>query len=231
MSTGGTALMNAQAAMDKIFPHIFREEYSGIYFGFEIDELFHYYPGYKNSDQSYTPLVREWYYKAANKTDGSVIITEPYTDADTGVWMITASCALIVNSAIYGVAGADLSLAYLSTEINNVVILESGFMMLVSSEGMIICMPDSWSYLGTSIRIYDETKTGVSLNTWNSLISGSDEEFQTFYDINGTEYYTIVTPVIPQGFTKASHYLLTCAYRSEARQPISHMKDKYDTTY
>ncbi len=84
-----------------------------------------------------------------------MIITEPYLDDFIeDLWEITISTALIVDGEVYGVTGCDVSLASLNYEINNVRILEKGFLLLISFEGMVIAKPESWNYLAGDTSVF-----------------------------------------------------------------------------
>lgn len=76
--------------------------------------------------------------------------------------MITVSTALVINDKVYGVVGADVTLEFLTSKMNDVTILDSGFLLLVTSEGLIISKPESWDYLPNPIRIYDNEMTGIT---------------------------------------------------------------------
>mmetsp|Transcript_29089 Transcript_29089/g.28790 ORF Transcript_29089/g.28790 Transcript_29089/m.28790 type:complete len:194 (+) Transcript_29089:393-974(+) len=86
--------------------------------------------------------------------------------------------------------------------------------------------------MGDPLRIYEESKTGISETQWNNFIEGSSTDIQKFTDINGTEYHMTVAKVTPyENISNITHYLLTCVKQKEAYQPISDMKDNFRTTY
>jgi Cache domain. len=163
LDSAGVNLENTDTSMDAIYPLIYQDSYLGYYQGYEQNQIIHYYPGSLTTDTTYTPLVREWYYKAAENTS-RVIITEPYTDSTTGYWIVTISKAITDNNnKLFGVAGVDVTLKSLTSDTSNVKILNSGFLMLVSAGGMILTLPAGWDASGSStLRIYDTTNTGIT---------------------------------------------------------------------
>ncbi|CAG9315391.1 unnamed protein product [Blepharisma stoltei] len=228
ISTDGELLMNNSAAMDQIYPVLNRKKYLAMYAGFATDEIIHYYPGKIFSDSSYTPIVQEWYYSAINK-EGSIIITEPYTDTDSEKLIFSISTA-IANAK--GVSGIDVLASSLQQPFINVTILDSGFMFLISSGGVVIYAPESWAYMGTAFRIYDQTLTGISQGQWNRWILDPDPYNRfSFSDINGTEYYAVINPVYPANMPNITHYVMSCAVQSETEDMLDSISNNYQNTY
>lgn len=234
LSSDGINLENKDAAMDQIYPMLYSSDFTGIYQGYYTDEIIHYYPGTlftTTSTTSYTPLVREWFYKAAN-APYQVIITEPYPDAGTGMWVVTVSIAILDDKqAVYGVAGVDITLELLTQKISNITILENGFAMLVSLEGTILTMPQSWGSQ-TNIKIYQEDYTGISSQLWSSMQNSSNGDQFAFTNHNGTDYFLKiyqVTPFINSG--NITHYLLLLANKTDMQVPLNALNSSYQSMY
>ena len=79
LSALGTSLEQTDSAMDQLYPIMRNTKILNLYQGYQQDEIIHMYPGVNYADSSYTPLVREWYYKAENDPTHT-IITEPFID-------------------------------------------------------------------------------------------------------------------------------------------------------
>mmetsp|Transcript_4518 Transcript_4518/g.4390 ORF Transcript_4518/g.4390 Transcript_4518/m.4390 type:complete len:82 (+) Transcript_4518:592-837(+) len=79
--------------------------------------------------------------------------------------MITISQAILDSSNnFYGVTAVDITLTNIMTRLNNVVILDNGFLLLITAgEGFVLSRPNNWMKLGDELKIYDEDKTGISL--------------------------------------------------------------------
>ena len=237
MSTYGDAsgfpLSIKDTPMDQIYPLIYNFNYLYMYQGYETEELIHYYPAHLTTDIAYTPLVREWYYKAV-AAPGTVIITEPYTDSDTGLWVVTVSTALIdLTRSVFGVAAADITLQMLTEKISKVQVLEQGFALLVSAGGMVLTMPASWGSTSTgSVRIFDTTTTGISQAQWTDIQALGPEDSYQFNDVNGTAYILTKNDVTPfTNLNNVTHYILLCANLIESQIPIQNISDNYARTY
>lgn len=234
LSAEGEALEIQDSSMDKVYPLIYNSNFLGLYQGYEIDEIIHYYPGYITSDLEYTPLVREWYYKAVdNPTE--VIITEPYTDSTTGIWVVTVSTAILdLDGNIYGVAAADITLKTLTTKTSEAKVLELGFALLISQGGMVLAMPDSWQPIdsSTTLRIYDESNTGISETQWDEIKLLGPNDHYFFNDVNGTAYIMTKHDVTPdENQNTATHYVLICANLLESKEPINTITNSFEDTY
>ena len=234
LSEEANNLIERDAAMDKLYPIIFKSSYDAIYAGYETDELFHFYPGQKRST-SYTPLVREWYYKAKG-SPGEVIVTEPYLDADSEEFMISISTALMDSEEkVYGVVSTDVTLSAISSILQNLDVIGNGYILLISKGGMILTQPESWNDIGTTLRIFDTELTGLDEDLWADIQDPNigEDELQSYKDINDTEYYFVRSFVKPYTEYPAniSHYLLVCATREEVISPVGDLEDDYEESY
>lgn len=120
-----------------------------IYFGFHSSGLFRQYPGTNsnadgNTPRTYDPRKRPWYRDAltAVKYDsgtkqrvfGKTIITAPYQDFWSKVWMVTVAKAMYDNNQnVIGVLGIDISIKNIQDEIVKVHFLETGYVILCES--------------------------------------------------------------------------------------------------
>lgn len=84
----------------------------------------------------YIITERQWY-KEAEAADGAVV-TEPYIDADTGKMIITIAVALRRDGNVSCVTAADLFLTDIQTIVSEFSASESGYPILLSSDGNII---------------------------------------------------------------------------------------------
>lgn len=233
LSTEGINLMTRDAAMDKLYPIIFKDSYSSIYAGYEINEIFHSYPGQKLATV-YTPLVREWYYKA-KASPGEVIVTEPYRDANSNDFMISISTALINESKVYGVVSSDIKLTRISELLQNIDIIGNGYILLISKGGMILTQPASWNVLSETLRIFDTEMTGLDEDLWVDIqnLDIKEDELQEFEDMNNTDFYFVRSFVRP--YTNdpelISHYMLVCAEQEEIESSVDDLDDDYENSY
>lgn len=129
-----------------------------IYFGFDSSGLFRQYPGTNsnsdgNTPRTYDPRKRPWYRDAITATKyvsgtkqhvfGKTIITEPYQDFWSKVWMVTVAKAIYdKNYYLIGVLGIDISIKNIQDEIIKVHFLETGYVILCESVSRDKVKPD-----------------------------------------------------------------------------------------
>jgi Cache domain len=232
LSSAGVLLESLQAGMDKIYPLMNHSNYLYMYSGFEIDEIIHYYPSSYTGNRLYTPIVREWYYSAKDNPE-SVIITEPYPDDETFIWIVTVSKAILDSqNNFYGVSACDITLEDLTTRTSNYKILENGFTILVSKGGMILTTPKSWNNTKSqAYQIFDESYTGISQDKWLEIKSLNDGNF-FYFTRNNTNYIAIKYSIEPYPNSSAvSHYLIACADTDEIIVPANNFYNSYSDHY
>lgn len=111
------------------------------------DDFYACYIGYANGScifsdgwevpEDYIATQRDWYIKAA--TSDGVVITDPYTDADTGRLVITcASRFTDDNGHTLGVIASDIFIDRISEIVNNLHIDENGYAFLTTYDEKIL---------------------------------------------------------------------------------------------
>lgn len=215
LSDEGTALLEKTSAINPLYILMQHPSILSLYQGYFTDEIIYIYPGTSFSDTSYTPLVREWFYKA-DEAPGTVIITEPYIDAASGNWIITVSKAILDRSnAVYGVAAVDITLQTLTEKTSNIIILDNGFALLVTVEGLIIANP-SFLEIETSTRIYNETATGITEDMWGTMVNASDGTRFDFLGFNSTNFIMVMYKISPfSDNNSTTHYLMILANKTD----------------
>lgn len=221
--------------MSKIYPNIYFNQYKSLYQGFEDNEVLHLYPATKIVDTDYSPVVREWYYKAIASL-GKIIMEEPFWEESNSQWVTTFSTAMLFssNNSAFGVAAVDAIMKNLTTKISEIKILNEGFLMLISSRGTMMSMPKTWYPIDSTIqlRLFDESYTGISETIWNSIKNSFSGSRHDFIDINGTEYLMIKHDITPfEDKEIITHYLLLCAKKIESEHPKDNIKSNFTNTY
>ena len=91
------------------------------------------------SDSSFEITERTWY--RAVETN-STILTSAYVDASTGNLILSAAAQVYDENGknIIGVAGADIALEHIDELLSAYKIGNNGFVILVTSDGTIICL-------------------------------------------------------------------------------------------
>ncbi|MGN1136839.1 MAG: methyl-accepting chemotaxis protein [Oscillospiraceae bacterium] len=80
---------------------------------------------------------RAWYI-AAVAADGKMITTEPYIDANTGALVITAAKAIKLNSSLYCVVGADITIDEFVAKCSEIRLYDKSYAFLMSEDGNFI---------------------------------------------------------------------------------------------
>lgn len=82
---------------------------------------------------------RPWYKNALGQK--SVVISEPYVDAQTSETVITLSTEIIVNGNHVGVLAADMNLTELTEMVQTIKVKDSGSAFLVENSGLLVVHP------------------------------------------------------------------------------------------
>ena len=146
------------------------------------------------ADESYVVSSRPWY-KCTEV--GHTIMTEPYEDVSTGKLVLTVSTPVYSTiGKLVGVAGMDILLDDIITTMSDYKIGESGYVMLLSSEGMYIYHPNQ-DYINTYIADMDISQTVI-----DAVLN--KQELFTRYKVNGEGKYGCVTNVGDTGYVVIS---------------------------
>lgn len=234
ISTEGWSLINAESSFNYFYPLLYRTEYLGYYAGFEIDEIYHGYPGRKRA-RVYTPLVREWYYKGV-QNNGSLTITEPYIDFTTLKFVITISRAIMTSEGKpYGVTALDVTLAQLTERTTKIKILNSGFAILVSRGGMILTVPEFWKPAGSTdvtIKMFDTKYTGLDYDQWETIKNLSIDTPYKFIDSRGKSLFMVKQLVQPYfDNDNLTHYFFLLVETDEMNIAKDYTINSFNDTY
>ncbi len=86
--------------------------------------------------EEYNPTERGWYKDAVEA--GGVIITDPYSDAQTGLLVVTIAEPIIAKDEFRGVFACDIYLDKIVEEVNTLKMDDNGYAMLLTAEGNIL---------------------------------------------------------------------------------------------
>lgn len=169
LSEEGKIIVSKMAGLNQILPDIFNDEMYQIYEGFYTDEILNICPLIYFESSDYSPLAREWFYKAIENAP-NLIVTEPYYDAINGDLLITGSVALMNGTEKFGVTAIDITVEDFSIDVSKLRILDDGKVFMVSAGGIILNPPSEWVSNRVS-RIYNESLTGISYSHWATIKS------------------------------------------------------------
>ncbi|OMJ90120.1 hypothetical protein SteCoe_7611 [Stentor coeruleus] len=235
LSDNGKNLMKKASSMDRFYLVLYNDYYRKMYMGFETDEIIYSYPGQFIEDRTFTPLVREWYYKASDNP-GDVIITEPYQESSNGNWTFSVSQGIIetTNNTIFGVSGIDINLDNFINTASEIQVLSKGFTLLVSTGGILVSLPSTWvqpDTSTTSLRIFDDTITGINSDEWASMQEAPDGTRFDFTDSNGTAYMSVKQSIQPKVIGNITYYMIICAEKNEIHNPIDKIQENFSGTF
>ncbi len=125
--------------------------------------------------------------------------TDPYYDESTGITMITMTVPIYANDEFIGAVSADYDLVTIQNFIANIKIGESGYVMLVDSEGSIIASSEKNNNMHLNINDLPEYKKLISnydkaeLNISDTKIS--DVAYRIFSTQTSTNSWKIIANV------------------------------------
>lgn len=172
--------------------------------------------GWEPDPSEYDPTTRDWY-KAAAAASG-VVISEPYTDAQTGRQVITCSAKIMIGGQMIGVLARDIFIDVIADMVNALHIDENGYALLITGNGNIIVHKNT-DFMPTvdaeendvMVRLSDVMKgystdisdrTIVTLTDYNgdkinyTETSMDNIDWKLGYSLNYYEYYKSTIEVI-----------------------------------
>lgn len=229
LSEQGQKLMDRDAEMDVIYPIVFRDYILGIYSGFTTDEILHYYPCNYTIDLTYTPIVREWFYKAVKKYP-EIVISEPYIDSQSKKWVITFSKGLSDEySKVIGANAVDITIDFLTNDIKTIKIMKTGFMLLITEGGVMVNTPSIWnSNEDSMLKIFDEKITGISESQWTEIKHKDSHDLSYIFGANGEKYLVNVHKILPyDDVDNVPLYVMLVVEENEVLEPINDIEDLF----
>ncbi len=151
------------------------------------------------SDSSFDITQRDWYQVAQT---GKSMLTNAYTDVSTGALVLSAAAPVYDTSGknIVGVAGLDIALDHINKLFSSYTVGDTGFVILLTSDGTIIYHPNADYQLKTL------TEIGVSVDVVNALgggntavkyTIGNKSRYGYIVDLADTDYF--VLSCLPSG--------------------------------
>lgn len=152
---------------------------------------------------------RPWYYCMEI---GQTIYTEPYVDASTGQTILSAVSPVYDSQGkVLGVAGVDITLNHVMEMMQEYVIGEEGFVMLMASSGLIIYHPnaeyvqDNLSNIDISanvLELMNEDKEAflnykaAGVSKYGYLSNIGETGYKVLSNLPSGEYYSTVVSMI-----------------------------------
>lgn len=142
------------------------------------------------SDDGWDITQRQWF--SCTET-GHSMLTEPYVDASTGQLILSAASPVYdKNGKVLGVAGMDISMTQINAVMQTYTIGDTGFVMLLSSDGLVIYHPN-----GEEVQM-NVHELDMSENVLNIL--DAEQEGFLHYTDNGESKYGYVANIGETGY-------------------------------
>ncbi len=166
--------------------------FSSLYIGTASGKFF-IYPK-QQLPEGYDPRVRPWY-KAAINSNGP-IITEPYKDASTGKWVITAACKVIdKNGDVIGVLGGDVFLDELNTMMQSAKLTPNTYLAIISADGKVLIDPYT-KFIGLNISKYDWGKKIIQQKSGSlEYLLDGEKNLTSFTTMSNGWIAMLITPL------------------------------------
>ena len=228
LSNESLGVVSRMAGMNPILEGFFNENLFKIYEGFYTDEILNFCPAEYFDDTSFSPLNREWFYRAADDPSG-IIVTEPYFDYISEQLIVTVSKAIMKGDSVYGVSAADITVVEFSKKLNKVRITDAGRIMLISAGGIIMNPHPLWPILSL-YRVYNKSLTGISYSEWQKIKNldyGNNFEM-TIKDFGPCfiNFETIETTA-----NTASYYVFSIIQKSQIEYPTDDLNESFNKIY
>ncbi|OMJ89012.1 hypothetical protein SteCoe_8929 [Stentor coeruleus] len=217
--------------LNDIFPMILNKGTESLFIGFYADELYCTLPGEYVSNSLFTPLIKEWFYDAVWSTV-NVMMTEPYLNNENNMWKIAFSKAIVgKDNEVLGAMALEILLEDINDKLSKISILKTGFVMLVSGQGTVVVSPYYWGS-STSMRIYDETYTGITEQQWENMQNGQDGDKYDIKSFNNTDFICVLYKVqSPYNISFTSFYIIVMANVTDMKAPLDDLDLSYNKAY
>ena len=129
---------------------------------------------------------KEWYTKCIGSQKRQNIFatfTEPYADAETGKSIITVSQEIKQNDLVVGVVGMDIDFTTFEQYVQEIKLLNTGFVLLVDANGNILVNNENNTYVKDSV---------AGLKCWSSAADNADGKTSYEEMIDGHKFYVTV---------------------------------------
>lgn len=161
--------------------------------------------------EGYDPRQRVWYKDAART--GEAILTEPYVDASTGDFVISAAAPILQGASLKGVLGADFNIGTLVNMLNQTDLNGAGEAFLVSAEGKILVHKDQALVDKSLSDAYPSGAPAISAQMAEVEAAGGNAELITFREIEGlpVKWFVAVSMNKDKAFANLTHFRTSAA--------------------
>ncbi|MEK3934490.1 methyl-accepting chemotaxis protein [Sporosarcina sp. FSL W7-1349] len=144
-------------------------------------------------EEGFDPTSRGWYQGAAGNPEG-VFWTDPYIDAATNDYAITAAKAVQVNGEVAGVIGITMELSAFTSEVSHAQVGYGGFPIILDETGTAISHPT------------EQSKNMMDLPFIAEMYEKGNEHGATYYNQTGVDHVLVYTTMPKLGWKIGAVY-------------------------
>lgn len=166
--------------------------------------------GSSTAKSSYTEGIdntnKSWYADCIGQVGRNGIFahyTSPYEDTETGKTIFTVSQEIKVNKINYGAVAMDMDFDTIKNYVQNIKLLNTGFVLLVDKDGKILVDNGKNTYASGSVSqlaFWNQTQSDVKAATGEDGISMNQTCFTYSEKINGQNMQIIVLQDVTTGW-------------------------------
>ena len=142
------------------------------------------------------PITQRPWFLQMEKEDG-LTFTPPYLDSITNDLVITIAYPIKDNGKIIGNTAIDLTIGYIKEYLSSFKVGESGYCVLISSDGTIVYHPDEERIMKDNMT----TMEGKLGEIGTRMVAGETGVEQ--YSFDGTDKYVAFVPIAANGWSVA----------------------------
>lgn len=163
--------------------------------------------------EDYHVSEQSWYQEGLSHT--SFTLGEPYIDASTSTYIVSATALLSSENGLDTVIAADISLDALSKDIASMRVMDTGHCFLVDTKTLTILAHQNTSLIGTALSANSDD---AILKAAASMSSVRDYAMQNIHS-GGTDYMVAVKPI-----KNTNWILVSCIDKSAFLSDLSNLQ-------
>lgn len=140
------------------------------------------------------PITQRPWFLQMEKTDG-LTFTAPYLDSITNDLVITIAYPIKNNGKIIGNSAMDLTIGYIKEYLSSFKVGDSGYCVLISSDGTIVYHPDEERIMKENMTTMD----GQLGEIGKRMVAGENGIAE--YSFEGTDKYVAFVPIAANGWS------------------------------
>ena len=161
---------------------------------------------FSTSEEGIDNTQKDWYTMSVGQLSRNgtfASFTNPYIDKATGKTIFTVSQEIKLNKINYGVIGLDIDFDIVKNFVQNIQLLNTGFVLLVDKDGNILVDNDKNTYVKGSINqlaLWNQVQSDVTAATEEDGVTLDKKSFTYTEKINGENVQVVVLQDVVTGW-------------------------------